>query len=438
MKKLLALLICITLTACASGQTDNPDSATAPLTETRDSVEGTYLTDFRIMKIAIVDAYTANYPDADEPHIMDEVHRDFDGDGNIEMFAICGEKVTGKQGSNYGEIWFASDSTVEKICDTAKYLPLTVKDEETPWSVSIENYDGDLLRYQVEDGLPVLKSKSDRNYDHTDSLNTAPPTASSSEEQTLGEKILAAYKEENPESEVYALQSPLYGDFDDDGINEMIAVCGDKSEAIFDDCYGSIWLATADEVVSLDFEYEYLPPEIIEWQDYTFIKLERVYFSDSMSDYYRLQNSTAEWCMIDGFAFQGLRPDNVTGEFAAAHSTYDVSSDTAGHTRKSYYYSYNGENNTFTQYVGTEITLDELLEIDGAEEIISAVPEEQEIAEIYRRDNGIINVNLREYAEGYEDINGNPAYINSFLTLMYDGERVTDITPEYNEGFYLP
>ena len=61
-----------------------------------------------------------------------------------------------------------------------------------------------------------------------------------------------------------------------------------------------------------------------------------------------------------------------------------------------------------------------------------------EIADIYIRENGIININLREYYENACNTNDTPMYENKFINLKINGDSVQDITPEYNDGYYKP
>lgn len=127
-----------------------------------------------------------------------------------------------------------------------------------------------------------------------------------------------------------------------------------------------------------------------------------------------------------------------SGGFTAVHSTYDITSDGMGHTWKKYWYYYSPEDKIFYPYTGTLISEDELLKYDGAAEILEkARSEGKNVSDIYRRDNGIININLT-YPLNETDMNGEFDYSNSFYTLKAEGGAVTDITPEYNDGYYLP
>lgn len=264
------------------------------------------------------------------------------------------------------------------------------------------------------------------------------------EQQHLEQLITEAAKIENPALKGNeTIQSPLFGDFDGDGINELIAVYGDKSDALYEDsCGGEVWFASGEKAEVLRHGLYNMPtwaaPEIITSNGHIFLKNEQEFMSESYSMYHEIINSRPVRCEIDGYAQQGFRPDGENGDFTAVHSTYDFTSDGMGHTWKTYWYYYSPESKTFYPYTGTPISEDELLKYDGAAEILEkARSEGKSIAEIYCRDNGIININLT-YSLNETDINGDPAYLNSFYILKAEGSAITDITPEYNDGYYLP
>ena len=86
-----------------------------------------------------------------------------------------------------------------------------------------------------------------------------------------------------------------------------------------------------------------------------------------------------------------------------------------GHTYKRYYLKWIGDR--FQEYVGTEISREELEGYNGAVDILQqAAAEGYSIGTIWKRDNGIINVNLfREEEMGRRNEN---------LTLEYSGDSV--------------
>lgn len=241
--------------------------------------------------------------------------------------------------------------------------------------------------------------------------------------------------------EYHEAQTKLFGDFDKDGKNELIAYI----EAPDTMTGYNLWFASEGyiELIAPNAEnpvpYEEIEPEIVYSGDNAFIKLEYCYDSNSVSDYFRIVNSQVALCTVEGYARQGLRPDSDTGDFTAVHSTYDFCSDSTGHTWKSYWLYFSPEDNTFYPYVGHLMTEEELLKYEGASEVLEkARSEGNEIADIYIRENGIININLREYYEDALNPDDTPMYGNKFITLKINGNSVENITPEYNDGYYKP
>ena len=227
----------------------------------------------------------------------------------------------------------------------------------------------------------------------------------------------------------------LFGDFDGDGIKELIAYI-DAPDSL---CGFNIWCMNTADYLSLEMlpppTGNYVPlecsePEIVYSGDLAFLKIEGLFASNSISFYYRISDSKLSQCTIDGFAVQGLRPDE-NGDFTACHSTYDMNSDGTGHTWKPYWLYYSPDENTFYMYKGTDISEEKLLEYDGADKVLEKVKSENlTVTEIILRENGIININLTTEPDG-------EFYENKFYTLEVRGNSVYDITPEFNDGYYL-
>lgn len=279
---------------------------------------------------------------------------------------------------------------------------------------------------------------------------TAEETADETTSETVSEtgsgfdteNALIMFLEEHTGGYEYHEAQPLhFGDFDKDGKNELIAYI----EAPDTMTGYNLWFASEGyiELIAPNAENpvptEEIKPEIVYSGDNAFIKLEYCYVSASFSDYFRIVNSQVAPCTIEGYARQGLRPDGDSGDFTAAHSTYDLYSDGTGHTWKPYWLYFSPEDNTFYPYVGHLMTEEELLKYESASEVLeNARSEGYEIADIYIRENGIININLRKYSEDALNPDGTPMYGNKFINLKINGDSVQNITPEYNDGFYKP
>lgn len=241
--------------------------------------------------------------------------------------------------------------------------------------------------------------------------------------------------------EFHEAETRLFGDFDKDGKNELIAYI----EAPDTMTGYNLWFASEGYIEKIapnagnPVPTEEIKLEIVNSGDNAFIKLEYCFITNSFSDYYRIVNSQVTPCTIEGYARQGLRPDGDSGDFTAAHSTYDFCSDGTGHTWKTYWLYFSPEDNTFYPYVGHLMTEEELLKYEGASDVLEkARSEGYEIADIYIRENGIININLRKYSEDAQNPDETPMYGNKFINLKINGDSVQNITPENNDGFYKP
>ncbi len=292
--------------------------------------------------------------------------------------------------------------------------------------------------------LPASSEMSETSAE-TSSETTAETSSETVSETGSGfdtEEALVMFLEEMTGGYEYHEAEPkLFGDFDKDGKNELIAYI----EAPDTMTGYNLWFASEGYIEQIapnaekPVPMEEIEPEIVYSGDNAFIKLEYCYASNSVSDYFRISDSQVAPCTIEGYARQGLRPDRDTGDFTAAHSTYDFSSDGTGHTWKSYWLYFSPEDNTFYPYVGHLMTEEELLKYEGASEVLeTARSEGKEVADIYIRENGIININLREYWEDALNPDDTPMYGNKFINLKINGNSVQDITPEYNDGYYKP
>ena len=100
-------------------------------------------------------------------------------------------------------------------------------------------------------------------------------------------------------------------------------------------------------------------------------------------------------------------------------SAFDYSVDdgfSTGHTHKRYYVKWTGS--SFKEYKGTKITQAKLKKYSGAASILKKARSlGYSIGTIFKRSNGIINVNLYKYEYG--------GRVNENLTLKISGSKVT-------------
>lgn len=229
---------------------------------------------------------------------------------------------------------------------------------------------------------------------------------------------------------------PVFGDFDHDGVNELIAIYGETAPE-WGDTTGEVWFASGNDAYMLFKEYRYLEPKVVESQGRYFIKMEACNISDSMSAYCELKNSTALVETAGYTGCQGLYPDDVYGDFTYATSTYDAFTEVydgvphgMGHTWKGEWAYLDG--NDIIRYAPMPITKEQFLEYDGAQAVLDLIKaENNKLGDILKRGNGIISVN---YCTETDD-----SRINMFRLLKYRSGAVYDITDKVNfpnDGIY--
>lgn len=224
---------------------------------------------------------------------------------------------------------------------------------------------------------------------------------------------------------------PVFGDFDKDGINELIAIYG-ETDPKWEDTEGEVWFASGNEAYMLFESYRYFKePKVVESQGRYFIKAEACNMSDSYSYYAELKNSTA---LVENEGFmgcQGLYPDDVYGDFTYVISTYDSCIDFSdnranltGHTWKGSWAYLDGDD--FNTYTPIRISEEEFSEYDGSQAVFDFIKSEQgEVGDIHKRGNGIITVN---YQITHENDFGEEYSLNRFRVLKYRNGVVYDIT----------
>ncbi|MGN0586027.1 MAG: hypothetical protein ACI4JF_01965 [Oscillospiraceae bacterium] len=223
---------------------------------------------------------------------------------------------------------------------------------------------------------------------------------------------------------------PVFGDFDGDGKGELIAIYGETDEK-WGDTEGEVWFASGNEAYRLFGRYRYLAPKIVTSMGRTFIKAEACSVSDSCSLYAELKNSRAEQMQLS--VMQGLYPDGEYGDFTYAHSTYDMSAiyddngtpSFTGHTWKTYRAYLDGDN--ICDYGGRKIDEDELLQYEGASDVIQYIEEQ-----------GGTKIEPVKYSNGFIAVNYTVPYSNEdesfyFRLLKYRDGAVYDVTGLYGD-----
>ncbi|MDE5860322.1 MAG: hypothetical protein K2H23_08095, partial [Oscillospiraceae bacterium] len=164
------------------------------------------------------------------------------------------------------------------------------------------------------------------------------------EQLALHKLIIEASEKENAE-----IINPIFGDFDGDGTNEVIAALGVTDDFFGDQTIGEVWFASGDKAECIAGWGNWLTPKIVTSCGKTFIKMENcAYTTSSISNYFLLKDSSAS----DYYGVprgQGVYPYGEFGDFTAVHDAYDMSVEldksdenshplSLGHTWKTYWY----------------------------------------------------------------------------------------------------
>ena len=234
-----------------------------------------------------------------------------------------------------------------------------------------------------------------------------------------------------------------YNDFDSDGICEMFAIVG---EDVGDAISGEIWFANQQGADKIEESKDYFKePQVYLFDgDILFI---------AFNEYYATGTITYLWGVQNGKPFQpsltekahGLIINNEYKEVVVTGEAYDAQKvifdnwevlpcdeQWTGHTWNKYYYYWNGE--SFREYGAIEITVDELLQIDGTNELVEYIGNcDATINEIYYRNNNIFQIN---YQKEEREANATITYYNNIM-FRYTGKRVTLEECEFGEGIIL-
>ncbi|MCM1327932.1 MAG: hypothetical protein NC253_00690 [Ruminococcus sp.] len=248
------------------------------------------------------------------------------------------------------------------------------------------------------------------------------------EEQAALEKLIT---DAAGDKEGYAIQSPLFGDFDGDGKNELIALYENIGDT-------EVWFASGGKAERLVSGY-WRTPEIVTSCGRAFVKLEfGGYATSSYSVYYLLENSSvSEYGGVpEG---EEVYPYGGFGDFTAMQSAYDGYTEfykddpegevSTGHTHKTYWYY--SMNDRAYEYTGRILTEDEFLEYEGAREFLGkAAADGEKVGEIIKRGCGIITVNLDNVDETDEYI----FTTHRNKTLKYRNGKIFETADDYDDG----
>ncbi len=242
--------------------------------------------------------------------------------------------------------------------------------------------------------------------------------------------------------DVYDIKDSVIADFDGDGTREAFVFIGGDIDEEWSTCQGQLYYVTdngKEMIKNSDFVVN--DGKIIEtfpMTDKTFVAVDEAYTTSSVSFLYYVENGECKDSYISGIG--GFYKPDFVDDYAISLSCYDMSFDYEegkedegmymGHTWKPYYFYYDDATGRFEEYIGKEITEDELNAACGFDLAAEIRAEGNQIDGILKRDNGIINVNYSqktEYEGGSVSIQYGNATFNEktkeFVNAWGDGEN---------------
>lgn len=211
----------------------------------------------------------------------------------------------------------------------------------------------------------------------------------------------------------------IYNDYDDDGSFEAIAFCGEYDE--FDGSYfGTLYLVSSNGVKVIREKDGYWDSgELYEFENAKIIAITKYYTTGGITYYYQINGN--EIIELEGSGYGAGLYQDEQGRMCMTDSQYDASVDGSGHTWNTYYFYWD---NGLREYGGTEISIDEFSAYSGADEIIKKIQGDGfAITTIYKRKNGIININC---CDGWS---------NNNVSVTYDNDKV-ELLPVMEEYHY--
>lgn len=211
----------------------------------------------------------------------------------------------------------------------------------------------------------------------------------------------------------------IYDDFDNNGVFEAIAFCGDYFEE--DGSYfGTLYFVSQNGVQVIREEDGYWNSgQVYDFDNAKIIAITKYFTTGGITYYYQVNGD--EIIEIKGSGYgDGLYQDEQ-GRMCMTDSQYDACVDGTGHTWNIYYFYWD---NGLKEYGGTQISIDEFLTYEGSNEIVKKIAEDgYEITSIYKRKNGIMNVNC---CNGWDNAN---------VRVIYDNENV-ELLPVTEDFYY--
>ncbi len=213
-------------------------------------------------------------------------------------------------------------------------------------------------------------------------------------------------------------------DFDGDGHYEAFVFVGGEVDEDWGSADGTVWYVNEARCKQIHDEFSFAVFDgamftTIKAGDRKFVLFNDLYATSYVTNIYTVKNFDCVEANVSRVGSASY--DESTGDMSITLSAYDYYCDYeagseepmwTGHTWKPYYFYYDEASEEFKEYVGQEITESELAEICGFDLAKEIRDSGYTVDAIYKRDNGIINVNYSK-EDIYDDGSRSITYKNA-------------------------
>lgn len=208
-----------------------------------------------------------------------------------------------------------------------------------------------------------------------------------------------------------------YEDFNGDGKREMFVFTGPvNSDVGYDIVSGWVWFVSEDDVFPVSTEYkgygfvlnDNFAPKTVREGNKKFFQYQSM---SGNGNFYTYVCTVSDHDTFVSNSFDGylMKKD---GDYIVNFSDYDIMDGRFSHD---YWYYFDEDALSFKEYGAIEITKEQFLKYKGADKILAGI--DGDVANIFYRGNGIININVSKYYD--EDYS-----LNSNILVGYDSEKV--------------
>lgn len=224
-----------------------------------------------------------------------------------------------------------------------------------------------------------------------------------------------------------------YADYNGNGTKELFAICGERG--LKTDSFKEVWFSSTKQTKSLFDHSWHIGAKRVKVSGKQSLFIAEIHSggSTSSSKWYYVKSDKVKG---NSKKFSGLK--KVKGkDFRITEHAFDLSTGeiSLGHTCKQYYIKWNGSG--FTEYKGTVISKSKLKSYSGGASVINKIISlGYRIGKIFKRDNGIVNINLHKSdGEGnVENQNVNLRFKNNKVSVITNNKGGMDIVEKSSYG----